>query len=247
MNALRSNSILFYLWEVLVSLESKVAVAYGLVLVGGAVVIAFFFDFQEVRFVEASLENIGALLLTLAIVATVIERAVEVYVARRYDAEKIRLGRPLARAQANAAKAEKLLAEERERREGSSNQVERERDEHMLKLLEAVENAQKKVEEIDEQTWLPLSKFRTRKLFAANILALSFGALASFAGVRVLGQFLPMGADGQLIGFMATSAAAVQLEIFRAVDTILTALVLAGGADGIHKMISSFKSFRSSV
>lgn len=229
------------------SLESRVAVVYGIVLSVGAVVIAFVFDFQEVRFAEASLENIGALLLTLAIVAVVIERAVEVYVARRYDAEKIRLGRPLVRAQANLAKAEKLLSEERERREGSSNQAERERDEHMLKLLDAVENAQKKVEEIDEQTWLPLSKFRTRKLFAANMLALFFGALASFAGVRVLGQFLPVGADGQLIGFMATSAAAPQLDIFRVVDTVLTALVLAGGADGIHKMISSFKSFRSSV
>ena len=229
------------------SLESRVALAYGLVLVGGAVVFAFFFDFQEVRFANASLENIGVLLLTLALVAIVIERAVEVYVARRYDAEKIRLNRPLVRAQANAAKAEKLLLEERERREGSSNQVEREGDEHMLKLLDAVENAHKKWEEIDEQTWLPLSKFRARKIFAANMLALCFGALVSFAGVRVLGQFLPMGADGQLIGFMATSAGAVQLEIFRAVDTVLTALVLAGGADGIHKMISSFKSFRSSV
>ncbi len=229
------------------SLEFKVAVSYGLVLAVGAVVIAFFLDFQEVRFAEASLENVGALLLTLAIVAVVIERAVEVYVARRYDAEKIRLARPLVRAQASLAKAEKLLAEERERREGSSNQVERERDEHMLKLVEAVQNAQKKMEEIDEKTWLPLSKFRTRKLFAANMLALSFGALASFAGVRVLGQFLPMGADGQLIGVMASSAAAVQLDIFRAVDTILTALVLAGGADGIHKMVSSFKPFRSSV
>ena len=229
------------------SLESKLAVVYGLVLVGVAVTIAVFFDFQEVKLAKASLENIAALLLALALVAIVIERAVEVYVARRYDAEKIRLSRPLVRAQANVAKAEKLLSEERERREGSSNQVEREDDEHMRKLLEAAENAYKKVEEIDEQTWLPLSKFRARKLRAANMLALCFGAFVSFAGVRVLGQFLPMDVNGQLTGFMATSAAAVQLGTFRVVDTVLTALILAGGADGIHKIISSFKSFRSNV
>ena len=39
----------------------------------------------------------------------------------------------------------------------------------------------------------------------------------------------------------------VDSPVLRVADTVLTALVLAGGADGIHKMISSFKSFRSSV
>ena len=39
----------------------------------------------------------------------------------------------------------------------------------------------------------------------------------------------------------------VDSPVLRVADTILTALVLADGADGIHKLISSFKSFRSFV
>ena len=119
----------------------------------------------------------------------------------------------------------------------------------MLKLIEAVEDAQKKVEEIDEQTWLPLSKFPDAETICpANMLALSFGALASFAGVRVLGS-IPADGRGWTTYRVHRRLRPLphKLDIFRAVDTILTALVLAGGADGIHKLISSFKSFRSSV
>ena len=67
-----------------------------------------------------SIEQFGTLLLTLALVTVVIERVVEVYVAKRYNPEKVRARCPLARAEAKFAKAEQELSGERERRHGSS-------------------------------------------------------------------------------------------------------------------------------
>ena len=49
----------------------------------------------------------------------IIERAVEVYVSKCYDPEKLRVRRPLTRAEAMVANAEKALTEERERLQGS--------------------------------------------------------------------------------------------------------------------------------
>ena len=225
------------------SLEAKLAAGYGAVLLVLAIV-ATTLGFEEVQFDSTSFADIGTLLLTLALVAVVIERAVEVYVAKRYDPEKLRVRRPLTRAEARLAKAEQALSEERERRHGSSRAATEEDEQYMRELVQNVHQTHVALDEADEQTWLPLSKVRAGKIRAASFLSLAFGALASFSGVRVLGQFLPM-KDGQLVGVLADSA--LQLDAFRVTDALLTALVLAGGADGIHKMISSFRSFRSSV
>lgn len=223
--------------------EARFAVVYGLALLAMAI-IATALGFKELQFDSTSFAQIGTLLLTLALVAVVIERAVEVYVAKRYDPEKQRIRRPLTRAEAKLAKAEEALTEERERRHGSSRAVTADDEEYMQELLKNVDDAREAVDGADEQTWLQLSKVRAGKIRAASFLSLTFGALASFSGVRVLGQFVQM-EGGDLAGALAESA--LQLHAFRVTDAVLTALVLAGGADGIHKMISSFKSFRSSV
>ena len=225
------------------SIGSRIAVGYGLLLLVLAIV-ATALGFKELQFGSMSFAQIGTLLLTLALVAIVIERAVEVYVAKRYDPEKQRVRRPLMRAEAKLAKAEQALTEERERRHGSSRAATAEDEQYMQELVTNVQDAYEAVDGADEQTWLELSKVRAGKVQAASFLSVVFGALASFSGVRVLGQFVPM-KNGQLVGALAESA--LQLDAFRVTDALLTALVLAGGADGVHKMISSFKSFRSSV
>ena len=51
----------------------------------------------------------AALLLILALAAVVIERAIEGCVSKCYEPEKMRVSRPLVRAEAKFAKAEKLL------------------------------------------------------------------------------------------------------------------------------------------
>ena len=225
------------------SVEAKLAAWFGAAILVLSILAAVF-GFKEVQFSSNSFEQIGTLLLTLILVALVIERAVEVYVAKRYDAEKLRLRRPLTRAEARLVKAEKTLAEERERRQGTSRQPTQEDQDYMNQLVKDVHDSHSAVDEADEQTWLPLSKLRASKVRAASVLSVVAGALVSVSGVRVLGQFVPM-ENGEVVGALAESA--LQLDIFRTTDALLTALVLAGGADGIHKMLSRFKAFRSPV
>ena len=225
------------------SVEAKLAAWFGAALLVLSI-LATVLGFQEVQFSSNSLEQVGALVLTLILVALVIERAVEVYVSKRFDAEKLRVRRPLTRAEARLEKAEKALAEERERRQGSSRPPTDEDREYMNELAKDVRDAHTAVDDAHEQTWLDLSRLRASKVRSASVLSVVLGALVSVSGVRVLGQFVPM-QDGELIGALAESA--LQLDMFRITDAIMTALVLAGGADGIHKMVSKFRSFRSPV
>ena len=225
------------------SVEAKLAAWFGAALLVLSI-LATVLGFKEVQFSSNSLEQVGALVLTLILVALVIERAVEVYVSKRFDAEKLRVRRPLTRAEARLAKAEKALTEERERRQGSSRPPTDEDQKYMNELAKDVRDAHTAVDDTHEQTWLDLSRLRASKVRSASVLSVVLGALASVSGVRVLGQFIPM-QDGELIGALAESA--FQLDMFRITDALMTALVLAGGADGIHKMVSRFRSFRSPV
>ena len=223
-------------------MDNKRAVVYGVVLLVLAIV-ATLLGFQEIQFDDTSLNQVGVLLATLALVAIVIERAVEVYVSKRFDPDKARIQRPVERAKAKLEKADKLLADERDRRQTLSRDPTDEEKADMLQFVTAAETARAEFERIEEQNWHPLSKVRSDKIRAASSLSLVFGAMASVSGVRVLGQFLP-----ENVGGTSDAVAQVfQLGAFRVTDTLLTALLLAGGADGIHKIVSSLKSFRSNV
>ena len=225
------------------SLEAKIAIVFGIALFLLAIA-ATVLGFREVQFAVTSLEQVAVILLAIGLVAVIIERAVEVYVSKRYDPEKARLRRPLSRAEVKIVKTEQALAEERQRRLVSSRSFTTEEQEHLQKLIREAEQARAEYDTADEQTWLPLYKLRASKIRTASFLSLAFGALASLCGVRVLGQFLPT-ENGNISGTLAETSQAFQLGAFRVTDVILTALLLAGGADGIHKIISSFKSFRT--
>ena len=67
-------------------IEARLATGLGLALLVLAI-LATVSGFTEVKFASTSFEQIGMLLLTVALVAVVIERAVEVYVSKRYDPE----------------------------------------------------------------------------------------------------------------------------------------------------------------
>lgn len=83
-------------------------------------------------------------------------------------------------------------------------------------------------------------------------LALSFSVPASFmvalAGVRALDVFLPgtwylngaVVAPGTANAEFQRALGGVQLSVFTAVDVLLTAALLAGGADGVHKILDRF-------
>lgn len=96
---------------------------------------------------------------------------------------------------------------------------------------EGEERLQKQIEkgEADETT-LVTYKARTRRVAfaAAVLLCLTISAM----GVRALEQLV----DPPVLGRFTD----MQLRVFRTVDVVLTGTLLAGGADGLHKLVSLF-------
>ena len=100
-------------------------------------------------------------------------------------------------------------------------------------LIGQVREAQQKLDEISAEMLPELLDIRIKKIRAANSLALILSALVSVVGVRLLGQLVQLDSEqaaGVFGGFWQSRA-------FHVTDILLTTLVLAGGADGIHKII----------
>jgi hypothetical protein len=68
--------------------------------------------------------------------------------------------------------------------------------------------------------------------------AISLGAsiLVSISGVRALGPFVDLAVP-------KTALAGSQLTFFQSLDVALTALLLSGGADGVHSVVNAVTSF----
>jgi hypothetical protein len=73
---------------------------------------------------------------------------------------------------------------------------------------------------------------RTQKIALSFSMPLSF--LAALAGLRTIGSFLPE------LDVSQAAQVATQQQLLTALDVVLTAGLLAGGADGIHKILDRF-------
>lgn len=83
----------------------------------------------------------------------------------------------------------------------------------------------------EAESKLQIYKGKTQQYaFCASI---TMGLLASIVGVRALGSFLPS----------SPTISGAQFAWFKAYDVILTAGLLAGGADGLHSVINMFTTF----
>jgi len=230
-------------------------------------------------FIEISLRplesaDLGTVFLTLIFTALVIERAVEVFVNNRYDPEEMQIERGIRAARQRLTILREELDAEVARdlpRGADAKAVTAAVDDKqraVTVLRSAVEAARdklvtEKVAALDGQIDLG-----TRKAAAAGAVATVLGVIAAAAGVRVLGQFLPMDESGvKITGPLAQTCAGIadtltattdttakealidsckaaewQLTAFRFADVLLTALLLAGGADGIHQLVKDFLS-----
>jgi len=85
-------------------------------------------------------------------------------------------------------------------------------------------------------TELALTEYRATTRRIVSITALLLGFCVSAAGVRVLQPFVAkMASDG------------LQVQVFHAVDIILTAGLVAGGSEGINRLTSVYDSLTSAA
>jgi hypothetical protein len=81
-----------------------------------------------------------------------------------------------------------------------------------------------------------LIAYRAATQQIAFAVSFTMGMLASIAGVRALGPF-----------FDLTHVTETQKAFFSSVDVVLSAALLAGGADGIHSLVNAVTTFFDST
>ena len=84
-----------------------------------------------------------------------------------------------------------------------------------------------------------LSAYQGKTTQYAFAVALMFGLAAAMVGVRALWPFL----SPNSIAYFGGSAASAHKNTFILFDVVLSAALLAGGANGIHSVISAFTAF----
>jgi hypothetical protein len=80
-----------------------------------------------------------------------------------------------------------------------------------------------------------LSSYRGQTERYAFVISFTISLVASLAGIRALSPFLKSDA--------LTGLGAQQHALFMGFDVLLTAALLAGGADGLHSVVTAFTSF----
>jgi hypothetical protein len=162
--------------------------------------------------------KVGTILTSLIFVALLIERAVEVFISPTSGIAK------------EALKSEQATLADRIKREQAALDAARNPgvglapDDNAAKAAaEALARSVARDKEIVDA--VAAADRQTQKVALSFSIPISF--LAALAGLRTIGNLMPPGQDAQQ-------------QLFVALDVVLTAGLLAGGADGIHKILDRF-------
>lgn len=203
-----------------------------LVLAGVSIPMMFpatFYNALELQKISA--QQTGNLLAQLVFYALIIERITEIFIESSFTNQK------------TGIKATYVYEEESYERAAKAFQkvtlleVGVEKYNSMEKSLSAAkENLEtKKSNAKANERWLEL----TGKIkLAAILFSISLGVLLALVGVRILGTLVPpleFGAPDKDIPF--------QTSLRTGVDVMITGLLLAGGAAGLHPIINHLKKF----
>jgi hypothetical protein len=88
-----------------------------------------------------------------------------------------------------------------------------------------------------------LDDYRSQTQQYAFAVSLTLSVLASMAGVRALGAFFDTTSKTLPAGFLTSP----QYYFFTVVDMALSAALLAGGADGVHSVMTAITTFFDST
>ncbi|MEM0987757.1 MAG: hypothetical protein AAGK00_02680 [Pseudomonadota bacterium] len=200
-------------------------------------------NFQIIDLEKLKAADLGELFLTLIFTALVIERAVEVLANNLYGTQELQESHRLRLAEQELAVQDaRLTTAIAMEVPASGDAAAREaavqaKDDAIAAARDRVKAANEEVSKARGATRGQLDKISIAKSYFAALAATILGAAAAIVGVRVLGQFLSD--DTALVGS--------QLHYFTLVDVVLTALLLAGGADGIHQLVKNFLGKRGEL
>lgn len=208
--------------------------ALALVATVGLALFAADGDFRPVSLGELNAGDVGTVFLALLLAALVIERAVEVYVGNVFDGDEAQLVNPQRQKRAEYERIREALDNETKRARGAfaDDQRDLSTGEAIDKLRVEADRARRELDRLRVEAADDLMALKTRKAQVSSAAATALGALVAAVGLRVLGGLAPEAELEQL--------EAGQRFWFDGVDVLLTALLLAGGADGIHSVLGDF-------
>lgn len=172
--------------------------------------------------------SVGTVLTSLIFVALLIERAVEVFVSPITADDKQNLVGEQNKVRTAIDDLKALLAPQPTVANPSPPQPE-------AAQAEAYTTRIGDLQKIDQTLTIRINALdkQTQKLALSFSVPISF--VVALAGARALGPFLIDSTGGKV-----TQLSNNQSAIFAAADVVLTAGLLAGGADGIHKILDRF-------
>ena len=186
-------------------------------------------DFAAINFRDVPLRRLGELLASFVFLALLIERAVELILNWRFGAAEIEILTPLKQLAVRREAQMQLLSRDMELLINPNDRMSLV-DDGMTDASQALlSQAAGTRERLDELT---LHK-REWAFWCAMLLAMAL----AFSGFQML-----HGAFDYQVGL--SELLPIQIQLFSFIDILLTAVVLAAGAEGIHRVISRLLEFQ---
>lgn len=175
-------------------------------------------------------QDVGQKFLTITFVALFIERAVQVFVNFGHSGAEVNASDAVITARSAVSSAQ-LDADQKK---SALTVATAGRD------ADAIKNAQEQHTQAltdlnNKKAALHAAKgpLREQKSKTATMAAVVLSAIAAFIGFRIFGQFI----DGDIATAIPNE---MHRNLFNTFDVVVTTLVLAGGADGLHQVVKPF-------
>ncbi|WP_299678953.1 hypothetical protein [uncultured Roseobacter sp.] len=206
--------------------------------------------FGSMSFEDGLAERVVTHLLALTFFALLIERAVEVIVNNKFmkreldvDAEVVKLRRKCAILQSalDMELQQPVPAMTDQAALAAANDA---KNATIKRLRDQIRAAKKDKIEADQVAMPQREELGTEKAAFAATTATVLGGLVALTGTTVLSEFVDITSISAANKFLGLFD---QAQFFVAVDVLFTALILAGGSDGIHQIVKGFLSAKDDM
>lgn len=221
------------------TIRNNPVLATTVLAIGAIAVVAFVIGgdgmIETLNFVPVSYDSVVDLLTPILLVALLVERTVEVFVSTGRKLKRGEKERALMRAKAKLEQLEERLGlfQEQLKTPGASDVA----DADGTTLKDRINNVNKLLPgaQRDERTaQSELEDFRGQTQRVSFVVGTLFGLIVALAGIRVVSP---------LVDFQLANWSKLQEIVFHSLDVVFTAGLLAGGASGIHQVLSVFGDF----
>ncbi len=192
-------------------------------------------QYDTLNFVPVTYEAVVDVLMPVLFVALLVERTIEVFVSTGRKLKREPLDRQVLRTE---EKIEQLLRRialfQSQISEGRLNGLGEAELKPILVRLDKANGLLSKHQNAKRDAHADMEKYKGRTARISYIVGAFIGLIIGLAGLRVISP---------LVDYKLANWDTFQTFAFHSIDVVLTAALLAGGAGGIHQIISIFSEY----